>query len=445
MTQSEPPRGDTPDGPATESAAAARSQPETGPQPHSGPKPQVGLVVFAVFSAFLAQMTMIPVIAPLARGVGLSELQMGTVIGVAALALVLTSSFWGRHSQSWGRKPVLIAALSVGLLASAAFFVLALLGMRAELTGMLLFGGMIVTRGVLFGGSLSAMAPTAQAYVANVTTTEQDRVNGMSAVGAAQGMAMIGGAVIGGALAGLGILVPLLAMPVMLGIGLIAVVFGLRPEPRTELITKPIQVSPFDHRVLPFLLVGLGMFTAMGFVQVLIGFFIADRQQFSPELTSVATGGSLLAAGIGMILAQAVIVPRSGWPPRKLLIIGTCLAAVGLALMTPDLGLVTFLIASIVTGLGIGVAMPGFSAGPSLLVDRAEQGGVAGLVTATMGVSFVLAPILGTGLYSIWHPLPLILAAALMGGTAVFAALNPVVRRASSVASAKAAGISDAA
>lgn len=42
-------------------------------------------------------------------------------------------------------------------------------------------------------------------------------------------------------------------------------------------------------------------------------------------------------------------------------------------------------------GLGLGIAMPGFTAGPSLLVGREEHGGMAGLSGVTAAVTvFVL-------------------------------------------------------
>ena len=73
---------------------------------------QVGIVLATVFLAYLGQTTLNPVIAPLSREVGLDEWQIGVTISVAAIMVVLTSQIWGRRSQSWGRKPVLIASLA---------------------------------------------------------------------------------------------------------------------------------------------------------------------------------------------------------------------------------------------------------------------------------------------------------------------------------------------
>ena len=46
-----------------------------------------------------------PVFAPLARELGLSEVQAGFLISISALAFTLFSSPWGRRSEVWGVSP----------------------------------------------------------------------------------------------------------------------------------------------------------------------------------------------------------------------------------------------------------------------------------------------------------------------------------------------------
>lgn len=76
---------------------------------------QVGVVLSAVFLAYLGQTTLNPVIAPLSREVGLAEWQIGLTISVAAVMVVLTSQSWGvdpspggasrSSSRRWGPAP----------------------------------------------------------------------------------------------------------------------------------------------------------------------------------------------------------------------------------------------------------------------------------------------------------------------------------------------------
>ena len=56
--------------------------------------------------------------------------------------------------------------------------------------------------------------------------------------------------------------------------------------------------------------------------------------------------------------------------------------------------------------MGFGFTRPGFTAGASLAVSLAEQGGVAGVITAANGIAFVAAPALGMLLYALDPRLP---------------------------------------
>lgn len=391
-------------------------------------RPQIPLLLSAVFLAYLAQMTLNPIIAPLAREVGLAEWQIGVTISAAAVMVVATSQFWGRSSQSWGRKPVLVAALALAAASMAAFALVAAAGMRGALTGGALFALFVLLRGVGFGTALAAVPPTAQAYIADVTPDEATRVKGLAGVGAVQGIAMMAGAVLGGALAGFGLLTPLAVVPILLAIGLAVVAFGLRREPRHELIVDPPRVRVGDARVWPFLLAGFGMLTSLGCVQVIAGFIVQDRLALDAAATGLVTGGSLLAAGLGMVLAQTVVVPRTGWAPPRLLRVGSAIAAVGFVVLIPSAGPVPLVVAMALIGLGLGIAMPGYAAGPSLLMLREEQGGLAGLIGATNGLTFVVAPTVSTALYGVWEPLPVIVGAAVMASVWVFVMVHPRFR-----------------
>ncbi len=391
-------------------------------------RPQIPLLLGAVFLVYLGQMTLNPIIAPLSREVGLAEWQIGVTISTAAIMVVVTSQFWGRRSQSWGRKPVLVTAFVLATVTMALFAGLAALGMNGIVTGAALFLLFVLLRGVGFGSAIAAVPPTAQAYIADVTSDEATRVKGMAGIGAVQGIAMVAGSVLGGVLAATGLLTPLIVIPVLLAAGLVLLAVRLRREPRAELIEEPARISPLDPRVWPFLLAGFGMFTALGFIQVITGFLVQDRLGLDARATGLLTGAALLAAGIGMVLAQAVIVPRSGWTPPTLLRVGSLVALVGFGALIPDEGAILLMVAILLIGLGLGIAMPGYTAGPTLLMQREEQGGLAGLIGATNGLTFVIAPTLGTALYGLWAPLPVILGAAVMGIVAVFVLFHPRFR-----------------
>lgn len=400
----------------------------SGPGAETAPQRQISVLLSVLFLAVLAQMTLSPIVAPLARQVGLAEWQAGATISVSAAMVVLASQPWGRLSQSRGRKPVLVASLGLALVVMTLFSLTSWAGMAGLVSGVALFVLFLLLRGLGFGTAIAAWAPTAQAYIADVTHDEAARVRGMARVGAVQGAAIIAGSLLGGALAWFGLMVPIVAVPVLLALALTLALFRLRPEPSRVLVAAPARVRPTDPRVWPFLVTGFGMFTALGCVQTVAGFLVQDRFGLDAETTGLLTGGVLLAAGIGSFLAQAAIVPRSGWSPPALLRIGSVTALVGLLAVIPDAAVAVAVVGTFLVGVGIGIAIPGYTAGPSLFMSREEQGGLAGLIGATNGSTYIVAPTLATLLYGRAPVLPIAVAALALGLVAVFVTVHPRFR-----------------
>ncbi len=76
-----------------------------------------GVVIFAI-----GQSLLFIVVAPLARSIGLTELEFGLTFSLANISLKFAGPFWGKKSDSIGRKPVFIVGLfgsAVGTLAMA--------------------------------------------------------------------------------------------------------------------------------------------------------------------------------------------------------------------------------------------------------------------------------------------------------------------------------------
>lgn len=175
---------------------------------------------------------------------------------------------------------------------------------------------------------------------------------------------------------------------------------------------------------MPFLVISFGLYTALGFIQILIGFLVQDRFGFDAERTTLVTGVAFVCAGVGLILSQAVAVPRLRWQPVRYIRVGAMASVIGLLLFIPEWGVVCLLVAMFITGMGIGMATPGFTAGASLAVDPKEQGSVAGLVSATNALALIAAPTAATGLYTVAPMVPIIIAVTMTILVTVFTVLN---------------------
>ena len=71
------------------------------------------------------------ILGPLGREVGMSELQISSIIAASSLVVFLASPHWGRLSDRWGRKRVMVIGLfgyACGNLLFASVFHLTLVG-----------------------------------------------------------------------------------------------------------------------------------------------------------------------------------------------------------------------------------------------------------------------------------------------------------------------------
>jgi MFS family permease len=179
-----------------------------------------GVVIFAI-----GQSLLFIIVAPMARSIGLTELQFGLTFSLANVTLIFAAPFWGRKSDTVGRKPVFIIGLfgsAVGTLFMAVTLQIGLTGAAstAVLIAMIMFSRMV------YGLTASAIYPSAAAYIADVTDW-QNRAKGMALIGSANSMGSILGPMIGGGLAFLGALVPMYAAAAISLIGAFAAVVWL--------------------------------------------------------------------------------------------------------------------------------------------------------------------------------------------------------------------------
>ena len=170
-------------------------------------KLSIRLVMFSVLATGIGQSMTFTLLAPLGREVGFGEVQIGLIISCSALVFTLTSPFWGRTSDRWGRKPVLLMGLFGYTFGCIMFATVFFFGLKGVLSGTTLYLLVISSR-VLMASLMSAAPSAASAYIADTTTTEQ-RVAGMGRLGAARTLGAILGPAMCGFLAVIGLLAPL--------------------------------------------------------------------------------------------------------------------------------------------------------------------------------------------------------------------------------------------
>lgn len=399
---------------------------EDGGTTEEGRRRAIALLFFCLIANGIGQTLMFAILPPLARDLGLTEFEVGSIFAVSATIWVFSSAFWGARSDYWGRRPVILIGLlafGISTLGFASVMQFGLWGLTAPFVTYVL---LIATRSIygIFG---SGSYPAAQAYIAD-RTSAQERTEGMATLNAAFGLGAAVGPGIGAALIVFGELAPLYFVAVLAFVSAVAIWLLLpeRSRPREREALKPL--SWFDPRVLPFVVFAVVQGTAGAIPIQTIAFVIRDTLERGTSETQQLTGVALMCSAIASLFAQFVLVQRFKLTARFLIYAGIVVALLSnlIVIFATNYGLIAF--ALVLSGLGFGMLRPGFAAAASLAVSPDEQGAVAGLTGGAGAAGFIFAPLIGNGLYSWNHDAPYWLGTLLLAGLLAYTIVNKTLK-----------------
>ena len=354
----------------------------------------IGLIIYGTGFSLLYI-----IFAPLSRSIGLSTNQFGILIAISNVVLVFSSYFWGKKSQSIGRKPVFV----IGLFSYAIAYALFAFGIQIGLWGLLaswqLFSLLFVIR-LLYGGLIGGIQPAATAYMSD-STDANTRIKGMALIGMASGIGTMIGPIIGGTLVFIHPIFPMYfgAGIAVLG-GILAMIFLIEPLKQAP-VSEPVNLKFYDKRIMPYLIGWALVFLVFTSTQVIAAFFIEDQLGVSTQSEIIkATSISLLSMALTTTLMQAVVLQIINVSPRTLLRL--CFFIFGAVLfvipMVKSLGYFYLSFAGI--GIAFSMVTPGLNSAATLSVETHEQGEVAGLLAAAPVVGMIFGPTIGALLYT---------------------------------------------
>ncbi|WP_313273595.1 MFS transporter [Stenotrophomonas sp.] len=381
-------------------------------------------LVFAALVGTMAMMSFVAVIGPVVRLLGLAEWHAGLSVTAAGVLWMLSARRWGMLSDRIGRKRVLLIALA----AYAAIYVLmAVFVDNALQSPPALWVSVLALVGTraLVGLFYAAVPPTAAALVADEAAPGQ-RAGAMAKLGSANALGMVVGPAVAGWIAFqhlsltlyIAALLPVLAFAVIAWRLPANAPAALRQDgPRPRLAWGDARLR------LPVLAVFAAMISVT-IAQVTVGFFAIDRLQLSPADGARVAGLALTAVGVGLILAQVLVMKLSHIPPRRWIAVGALIAAIGFASVAAVATSWQLLLAYAVAAFGMGFVFPNFQALAADSVEAGEQGAAAGTVAAVQGLGMVIGPMVGTLMYQ-WSPsAPYLLVGVLLLLLATAAALH---------------------
>ena len=356
-------------------------------------------------------------IPPIARDLGLNEIQIGSIFATSAVAWMILSPVWGSLSDSIGRKKIVIVGL-LGFAISLVLFSLTIsLGQKGLLTGTLLFV-LLVSARVLNGIFGSATRPSSGGWVADISS-----INSRSRAFARLDSGFSMGRILGPALAGLLLLVSYTAPFFFFAAGafivIVLVIFQQSP-PKISSSKEVKKLSMFDSRVWPFLIVSAAFGICNASLFQTSSFFFQDVITPSSENYIALASVGFMLTGLGVLNGQLLIADRLQTSPGSLIKLGVifnCLSLLGYAYSS---SLVQVYICLFFFGLGNGMLGPGISSSLSLSVGKDYQGVAGGFLGMVIPIGHVASPLISMPLYTINPVYPYILGSSLMFLCTVF-------------------------
>ncbi|MEO1553003.1 MAG: MFS transporter [Pseudomonadota bacterium] len=403
------------------------------PTPDITPQPDRRSAFFLLFFSLMAigagnTMLIAAVIPPLTRTLELPDWMAGAIFSLSALCWSLSSPFWGKRSNQYGRRRI----ASFGLAGYSVSMFLLLLSSWAAITEWVtapfaIFACLALSRSV-FGLIGSGSSPSAQAYVADRTgPNERQRHIAFVTSGFSFGT-VVGPAFAAVLVANFGLLSPMLITCIMAGLMSI-LLWNFLPENRqpiqdaTKIESIPGAIGLWRSRnVLPFLAYAVTLSLVTGILTQVFVFAVMDKLNVTGADAAKYTGPAFMVGAMAVMTAQLVLIPYLKLKNKTLMITGCFPLLIGALILIPAQDFATLIFAQFFLGIGQGLTRPGFSSGASLAVSPQLQGNVAGLVISANGMGYIITPLFGLFLYEFVDPsLPFWICVGLLIAMALFA------------------------
>jgi len=387
----------------------------------------LGLITYG-----LGQTLLFVIWPPLISVMDQSREEFGIIMAASNLMLALCAPFWGKASDKWGRKNIIMLGMGgycIGTLLVA-------FGLQGGINGTLvawpLFLVLLVAR-LIYGGLASAIQPAASAYIAD-TTPPAKRAQGLALLGVSAGIGTVIGPLLGGSTVFLNSMIPGIDLspvsPMYLAILLslcgIALIYFYLPEPKAHQLEKDqskVDVKPWDPRVWPYLTMWFFFFLFFTMLQLITAFYIEDFIGIvGTDSILLEAMKSLICMAVCVIIMQAFVLQKYYVRPKYLLRLACPIFAVGMTNLIFASSMWPVYLSYVLFGVAFSFATPGITGSSSLSVKPEEQGTVAGYLASASILGMVIGPLAGPFLFEAYSPTtPIAVAAIGLVGLSIFA------------------------
>ena len=353
---------------------------------------------FGLFTVGLGQSFVFVLVPPLARDLGLSEVQTSSIFAISAMAWALTSAFWGRASDRYGRRNIAILGLIGYAISLIALITPLFLAEKNILNLTLLFPALILGR--LINGLLgSATRPASFAYVADITTKEKRTVKF-----ARMESSFLVGTVVGPLVGGFLFLItketPFYLFSFLAMIAAIGIYFNLEPSDRSYKKSKDkSKIKWYSQTIWPFLSVAAVLSLCQASLLQSIGFYITDLFSYLDDLPILISMTFTLLA-ISTIASQYFFTDAFPINNFNLLLFGTLTLIFSYFTMAFLQSISIYYLSVILLGIGFGMTRPALASSLSIAQSPENQGTAAGYLGSVIPIGHMTTPFIAMPIYA---------------------------------------------
>ena len=354
---------------------------------------------FGLFTVGLGQSFVFVIVPPLARDLGLSEIQASLVFAFSAIAWALTSAAWGRASDKYGRRNIAILGL-IGYSASLLAMIIPLFLVEKNLLDIVFLFPLLVFGRMLNGLIGSATRPATFAYIADTSSREKRTVK-FARLESSFLVGTVAGPLIGGFLILITKETPFYVFSILALIASIGIYRNVDNTARDKKsVLQSEKISWKSNTVWPFLvLASISSLCLASLIQT-IGFYLFDVFPNIDDLP-ILISMTFALLSISTIVSQYLFTDAFPLSNNKLLLCGVLLLLFSYITMALFPKISIYYLSIIINGIGGGMLRPAISSSLSLSQTPEHQGIAAGYLGSVYPVGHILTPVLAMPIYAI--------------------------------------------
>ena len=356
---------------------------------------------FGLFTIGLGQSFVFVLVPPLARDLGLTVIQTSSIFAISAMAWALTSAFWGRASDKYGRRNIAILGLVGYAISLIALITPLFLAEKNILNITFLFPALVLGR--LINGLLgSATRPASFAYMADITSKD-NRTSQFAKLESSFLVGTVAGPLIGGFLFLISNETPFYVFSFLGFVAALGIYFNFEKTnqiPVNKNKNKKTKIKWYSETIWPFLALAAILSLCQASLLQSIGFYITDSFY---ELENLPTLISMTFAllSISTIVSQYLFTDAFPLNNFNLLLFGTILLIFSYFTMAFYVTISVYYLSIIILGFGFGMTRPALASALSISQTPENQGSAAGYLGSVIPIGHMTTPFIAMPIYAI--------------------------------------------